>query len=80
MRISAAEWASVFAAIGLVGVAEAVNTALEDMADAVYPDPHPGIGRAKDIAAGAVLLAIACAIVIGVLVYGRRFAALVWGD
>ena len=36
---------------------EAANAALEALADTLHPDQSPGIGRAKDIAAGAALIA-----------------------
>jgi diacylglycerol kinase (ATP) len=49
--------------------AEAFNTALEQLADALHPERHAGIGRAKDVAAGAVLIAAVGAAVIGVLVF-----------
>lgn len=59
------EWMLLIAAIGLVWMAEAFNTALERLADAVSPVPHPLIGEAKDIAAAAVLLAAVTALCLG---------------
>jgi len=50
--------------------AEAVNTALEFLVDALSPGDHPLAGQAKDLAAGAVLIAAVGAAVIGVLVLG----------
>jgi diacylglycerol kinase (ATP) len=51
-------------------VVELVNSAIEALADAVSPDLHPLIGRAKDIGSAAVLLAITAAAIIwgGILV------------
>ena len=63
------EWIAVTIAIGLVLAAEAFNTSLESLADAVHPDQHPLVGRAKDIAAGAVLIAAIAATVIGLIVF-----------
>jgi diacylglycerol kinase len=40
------------------------------LADALHPQPHPLVGRAKDVAAGAVLLAAIAAALIGLLVLG----------
>jgi diacylglycerol kinase (ATP) len=57
------------AAIILVWSAEAFNTALEELADALHPERDPGIGRAKDVAAAAVLIAALGAAVIGMLVF-----------
>ena len=51
LRISRIEWCLVVFAIGAVLSAEAFNTAIETLADAVAPRPDPLVGRAKDIAA-----------------------------
>jgi diacylglycerol kinase len=63
------EWLWVTTAIVLVWSAEALNTALEELADTLHPQRDPGIGRAKDVAAAAVLIAALGAAVIGVLVF-----------
>lgn len=75
VRLDACEWALALGAVGLVGAAEALNSAIEALADALHPDEHPGIGRAKDIAAGAVLLAILVAAAVGVLVFLPRIVS-----
>jgi diacylglycerol kinase len=67
--ISLAEWLAIVLCCGFVLFAEAANTAIELLADALHPDEHPGIGRAKDVAAGAVLLAAGTSVVVGVLVF-----------
>ena len=59
-------------AIALVWVAEAVNTAIEALADVVTSERHPGIARAKDVAAGAVLLAAIASLVVAALVFVPR--------
>jgi diacylglycerol kinase len=64
-------------AIVLVWGAEAFNTALEQLADTLHPERDPGIGRAKDVAAAAVLIAALGAAVIGVLVFVPHLAD--WG-
>lgn len=69
LYISATEWALVLLASGLVFSIEAVNTAIEELADEVSPDHRPRIGRAKDVAAGAVLFAAVSAAAIGCLVF-----------
>lgn len=56
LRISATEWCLVSICIGGVLMAEAFNTAVEALADKVSPGYDPLIGRAKDLAAGAVLI------------------------
>ena len=75
-RISRSEWAEVTAAVGLVWTAEGLNTAIEAVVDLVSPDPHPLAGRAKDVAAGAVLCAAFAALVIGLLIFVPRVWAL----
>jgi diacylglycerol kinase len=67
--VTRTEWALLTVAIALVWVAEALNTGIEFLADAAVPDPHSLIKHAKDVAAGAVLLASIAAAVIGALVF-----------
>ena len=64
------EWCWLIIAIMSVWVAEAFNTALEFLADALHPEHHPLVGKAKDLAAGAVLLAAIGSLLIGVLILG----------
>ncbi|MFN0113637.1 MAG: diacylglycerol kinase family protein [Paracoccaceae bacterium] len=52
-------------AIALVWIAEAMNTAIEGLADIVSADRSPEMGRVKDIAAGGVLVASVAAAAIG---------------
>jgi diacylglycerol kinase (ATP) len=74
MGISRGEWLALIPAMALVWVAEAVNTAIELVCDAVTLDKHPLIGRAKDLAAAAVLLAAGFAIAVGILVFWPRLS------
>ncbi len=69
LGLAAQDWALLVVAIAMVWVAEALNTAIEFLADAAVPDPHSLIKHAKDVAAGAVLLASIAAAAIGVLVF-----------
>jgi diacylglycerol kinase (ATP) len=72
LRVSAAGWCWLIVAIGAVWVAEALNTAVELLADAAVPEHHPLVGRAKDVAAAAVLLAATMAVAIGACVFLGR--------
>jgi diacylglycerol kinase (ATP) len=74
--LSRAEWLWITVAITLVWISEAFNTALEQLADVLHPEQHPGIGRAKDVAAAAVLIAAMGAAVIGMLVFVPHLANL----
>ena len=61
-------WAAVVAlSIVLVLALELLNTALECVIDHLHPETAPEIKLAKDIAAGAVLLASVCAVIVGAL-------------
>jgi diacylglycerol kinase (ATP) len=70
------EWALVALAIAAVWSAELLNTAVEALTDLVSPAYHPLAGKAKDVAAGAVLLAALGAAVVGLIVFGERVLAL----
>ena len=71
------EWCLFVLCIALVFAAEGVNTALESLADAVHPEKHPLVGRAKDVAAGAVLVCAIAAAIVGAIIFlpylGIRF-------
>ncbi len=69
-RVTAAQWCALILAMMAVWTAEALNTALELLADVASPEFHPLVGQAKDVAAGAVLLSATGAVVIGVLILG----------
>jgi diacylglycerol kinase (ATP) len=77
LGISGAEWCCLVLAMVTVWSAEALNTALESLANAVAPAPHPLVKKAKDVAAGAVLFASVGSAIIGVLILGPRLWELV---
>ena len=56
-------------AIGSVLAAEAINTAIEKLADFVSPAHQVLIGKAKDLAAAAVLILSICAFIIGGIIF-----------
>jgi diacylglycerol kinase (ATP) len=70
LRLSPLEWCWIVLAIMAVWMAEAVNTAFEFLTDVASPTFHPVAGKAKDVAAGAVLLSAIGSIIIGLLVLG----------
>ncbi len=63
------EWCMVFLAIVSVWTAEALNTAFEFLCDVASPEYHPLVEKAKDVAAGAVLICAIGAAVVGGLVF-----------
>jgi diacylglycerol kinase len=72
LHLSIAEWCWIVVAIAAVWVAEAFNTAIECVTDLASPTLHPLAARAKDVAAGAVLLTALASALIGLLVLGPR--------
>jgi diacylglycerol kinase len=72
LGISPMEWCMVVLAIVAVWTAEALNTALEYLTDIASSNYHPIAGRAKDIAAGAVLICAIGAAIVGLIVFGPR--------
>jgi len=67
------EWALIALAVAMVLSAEAMNSALEFLADHTAPEWHDSVQKAKDLAAGAVLLAAAGALAVGLLVFIPHF-------
>ncbi len=67
--IGPSDWALLSIAIAAVWIAEAFNTALEFLSDAACPGRNPLVGRAKDVAAGAVIFASIGAVVVGLFVF-----------
>ena len=76
LGVDRTEWIALTLAVAFVWAAEGFNTAFEALCDTVSPEFHPKVERAKDVAAGAVLLAAMGAFVVALLVFGRRFILL----
>jgi diacylglycerol kinase (ATP) len=68
--LTASQWCWIVLAIMAVWTAEALNTALELQADVASPEFHPLVEKAKDVAAGAVLISAIGSVIIGLLVLG----------
>lgn len=68
LGLSAVEWCLILICMALVLSLEAMNTAVEYIVDLVSPELHPLAGKAKDVAAAAVLLAVmVCGVVWGII-------------
>ncbi len=65
LRVTPADWRWLIVAMAMVWVAETFNTAVEYVCDVVSPGYSESVKRAKDIAAGAVLLCAFAAVLIG---------------
>jgi diacylglycerol kinase len=75
LRLGTAEWCWIVLAIMSVWTAEALNTAIAVLVDLASPARHPLAGKAKDVAAGAVLVSAIGAAVIGIVIFGARLLA-----
>src|SRR5690554_2714508 len=70
LGVSRVEWIALTIVIGLVFAMEAINTALETLADyACRNEIHPAIRNAKDLAAAGVLIVAMVAVVVGFLIF-----------
>lgn len=65
LEISSTQWLLILMCISSVIALELVNTAIETLADRLYPGTDPRIGLVKDIAAAAVLVAAIMSLIIG---------------
>lgn len=72
VEIDRLEWMAILLCICFVFATEALNSAIEELSNALHPEHHPGIGRAKDLAAGAVLISGIVSIVVACIVFGAR--------
>lgn len=77
LGISHVEWGLILLTIAFVWCAEAFNTALEWLADAANPEPHPLVGKAKDVAACGVLIAAIMALIVGLLILAPKIKMLI---
>ena len=69
LQVTATQWVLLLLAMGLVWLAEALNSALEYLADAAVPEQHELVRKAKDVAAAGVLISALVAALIGGIVF-----------
>jgi diacylglycerol kinase (ATP) len=74
VNVSKIELVALLISISFVLLAEMINSAIEGTIDAVTTSFDPNAKIAKDIAAGAVLIASANAVVVGYLVFSGKVA------
>lgn len=75
LKISPTEWCCVIFAITTVIACEAFNTAVEYLVDLASPEYHPLAGKAKDVAASAVLISAIGAAAVGVIIFWPKLHA-----
>lgn len=74
LKFSALEFCILLFVIGLVIVAEMLNTAIEFTLDSIYHNRYSRmVGMAKDISAGAVMFATIISILVGVILFSSKF-------
>lgn len=67
--IAPIEWCVIILCIALVISAEALNSAIEALADKLCKEQDPLIGRAKDLGATAVTLLALAAVAVGLIIF-----------
>lgn len=70
VKLNYTEWGLLILTIFMVLVAETVNTAVEKTVDLVTTEYHPLAKTAKNLAAGAVLLAAIGSLLMAVVIFG----------
>ncbi len=68
LKVPLQGWIALIIAAAMVLTAECLNSAIEYVGDAVTTENNPLIGKAKDVAAGGVLLASVAAAAVGIAV------------
>ena len=69
LHINAVEWMLLVLSTTAVLVAESFNTAIEIDIDLTSPEYHPYARDTKDVAAGAVLISVLGAVLIGCIIF-----------
>jgi len=69
LHVSKGDWVLLIIAMALVWMAEAMNTAIEFLADEISEEHREKIGKAKDVAAFAVLISAIASVAIGAIVF-----------
>lgn len=73
LNITIRDWVTIIILIGFVIAVELTNTSIEAVVDHFTEKTHPGAKLAKDISAGAVLVATATAAIVGVIIFTPYF-------
>jgi diacylglycerol kinase (ATP) len=80
LGLSIANWVFLLLVIGMVWIAEFLNTALEVIVNLASPDQHPLAKVGKDVGAAAVLIAVIIALIIGIIILGPPLIDKIWGN
>lgn len=77
LHISSVEWVLLVLTIGIVILAETINTAIEIDINLTSPVYHPYARDTKDVAAGAVMITVIMSIIIGIIIFVPKILALI---
>ena len=77
LKIVRTEFLMVLMSISMVFICEIINTAVERAVDTATLEYHPIAKIAKDVAAGAVLVAALNSVIVGLLVFGKYLRTIV---
>ena len=73
LRFNVLEWGILLLVIFMVLILEMINTVAEIVVDIASPEFSDLARTAKDVSAGAVLIAAIMSIIIGALLFGSKF-------
>lgn len=76
LKIDLSEWCMLIIVIGLVFLSELFNTSLEALGDAIDSEWNEKIKKAKDLAAGAVLISAIISVIVGGIIFIPRLITL----
>lgn len=72
LKISLIEWTILVITMFIVIVSELINTAIENTVDLITTEYNEKAKIAKDVAAGAVLIAAMNSVIVGILIFGTK--------
>ena len=78
VRLGVRDWAVIILTTAMVFITEFLNTAIEVVVDLASPQQHPLAKVAKDVGAGAVLIAALTAVLVGLLILGPPLWAMIY--
>jgi len=73
LKLERSEWRAILICIGMVWMAEAMNTAIEFLADEVSLEQRERIGKSKDVAAAGVLIVAMISAVVALVILINHF-------
>jgi len=69
LPLTAGEQYTVITLVAVILSGELFNSAIEELADVMIQEHHPGIAKVKELAAGSMLILVAAAVIIGLHIF-----------